>query len=104
MLLLDKKVLIHSLVNSPELNGTVGKVQFWYSSKQRYGVVLEGGQVISLKPANLSDVDEQSRIEAVTKRIAAARQAIAERSGSGEAPPSRGSSTPPPPPRACAAP
>lgn len=47
-------VVVMGLQSKPHLNGSKGKIVCWDSMRGRYNVSLNDGDVLSLKPANLS--------------------------------------------------
>jgi len=47
---------VHSLVSRPELNGAAGDVVEWVAAKCRFAVKLRSGEVLAVRPANLSRV------------------------------------------------
>ena len=73
--LLHKQVKLHSIAARPELNGLEGTARHYYPDKQRYAVQLSTGEgaVVSLKPANLTDVEDQWRIVMERGRLEAAQ-------------------------------
>jgi hypothetical protein len=56
--LLGKKVVIHGLVAKPALNGREGRAYSYDDAKGRYGVRVDSRE-ISIKPQNLTEVEEQ---------------------------------------------
>jgi hypothetical protein len=50
-------VLVHGLVAKPELNSRTGTANAWDSERGRYSVRLQDGSFLSLKPANLKQLD-----------------------------------------------
>ena len=55
--LVGKQVLVHGLVAKPELNSRTGTANAWDSERGRYSVRLQDGSFLSLKPANLKQLD-----------------------------------------------
>ena len=55
--LVGKQVLVHGLVAKPELNDRTGTAAGWDSERGRYSVRLQDGSLLSLKPANLQQLD-----------------------------------------------
>lgn len=49
-------IAIHGLANKPELNGKSAKVKEWNASKCRYEVTLASGDVLSLRPRNITQL------------------------------------------------
>ena len=55
--LVGEQVLVHGLVAKPELNSRTGIANAWDSERGRYSVRLQDGSLLSLKPANLKQLD-----------------------------------------------
>jgi G3E family GTPase len=51
----DTVVTVNGLVGTAEHNGQHGVVQSWVESKGRYKVMLDTGEVLGLKPANVNE-------------------------------------------------
>ena len=61
-LMVGDSVFIHGLVKAAEYNGMVGKVQSEIDNG-RHAVELDGGKIVSIKPANLNLIQEDKMKE-----------------------------------------
>jgi len=55
--LIGKNVRFRDLVSRSDLNGERGTILDWLDSRQRYNVKVDNGEVIAVKPSNLSEIE-----------------------------------------------